>query len=215
MASRLESQPTTARRGVPSEEGATSAWISTSSGRVPSMPANTQAPETWPRRSPEEQGRGVGDLRQAAVGHLEHADLVGRAEAVLDGAQDAELVAALALEVEHGVDHVLEHARAGDGAVLGDVADQQDGDAAALGERDQRLRRGAHLGDRAGRAVDRVEPHGLDRIDHRERLGASGRSSVATMSRTEVAAASCTGASARPSRSARRRTWSSASSPEM
>ena len=46
-------------------------------------------------------------------------------------------------------------------------------------------------------------------------LGASGRSSVATMSRTEVAAVSCTGASPRPSRSARRRTWSSASSPEM
>jgi hypothetical protein len=33
---------------VPSEEGATSAWISTSSGRVPSMPANTAVPG-WPR----------------------------------------------------------------------------------------------------------------------------------------------------------------------
>ena len=46
-------------------------------------------------------------------------------------------------------------------------------------------------------------------------LGASGRSSVATMSRTMVAAASWTGASPTPSRSARSRTWSSASSPEM
>jgi len=33
-----------ARRGVPSGEGATSAWISTSTGRVPSMPAKTAAP---------------------------------------------------------------------------------------------------------------------------------------------------------------------------
>ncbi len=46
-------------------------------------------------------------------------------------------------------------------------------------------------------------------------LGASGRSSEATMSRTDVAATSWTGASARPSRSARSRTWSTASSPEM
>ena len=54
-------------------------------------------------------------------------------------------MAALALEIEHRVDHVLEHARAGDGAVLGDVADQQHGDAAALGQLDQLLRGGAHL----------------------------------------------------------------------
>ena len=34
------------------------------------------------------------------------------------------MVAALALEIEHRVDHVLEHARAGDRAFLGDVADE-------------------------------------------------------------------------------------------
>ena len=44
IARRLASQPTTARRGVPSGEGETSAWISTSSGRVPSMPAKTAEP---------------------------------------------------------------------------------------------------------------------------------------------------------------------------
>ena len=33
---------------MPSEEGATKAWISTSKGRVPSMPANTAVPG-WPR----------------------------------------------------------------------------------------------------------------------------------------------------------------------
>ena len=34
-------------------------------------------------------------------------------------------MAALALEIEDRIDHVFEHAGAGDGAVLGDVADQK------------------------------------------------------------------------------------------
>ena len=72
---------------------------------------------------------------------------------------------AFALEREHGVDHVLDHARAGDLAVLGDVADQNDGGARALGVADQRLRRAAHLRHRAGRGFHHVGPHGLDRID--------------------------------------------------
>ena len=58
----------------------------------------------------EEQGGGVGDLGQATVGHLEHADLVGGAEAVLGAAQDAELVATIAFEMQHRVDHVFQHA---------------------------------------------------------------------------------------------------------
>ena len=51
---------------------------------------------------------------QALVDHFEHADLVRGTEAVLHGAQDAELVAAVAFEIEDGVDHMFEHARAGD-----------------------------------------------------------------------------------------------------
>ena len=105
---------------------------------------------------------------QAQRRHLEHADLVGRAVAVLDAAQDAEGVAGVALEIEHRVDHVLDDARAGDLAVLGDVADQHHGGAGFLGEARQRLRRGAHLGDRAGRAVDPVGPQRLDGIDDDE-----------------------------------------------
>ena len=72
---------------------------------------------------------------------------------------------AFALERKHGVDHVLDHARAGDLAVFGDVADQDDGGARALGVADQRLRAAAHLRDRAGRRFDQFGPHGLDRID--------------------------------------------------
>ena len=75
---------------------------------------------------------------------------------------------AVALEREHRVDHMLDHARAGDLAVLGHVPDQQQSRAARLGEADQRLRRAAHLADRPGRRFDRVAPHGLNRIDDHE-----------------------------------------------
>ena len=67
-------------------------------------------------------------------------------------------------------------------------------EAAPLGEADQLLRRAAHLADRAGRAVERVEIHRLDRIDDDEIRARRPRSSAATMSRTLLAAASRTGA---------------------
>ena len=57
---------------------------------------------------------------------------------------------------QHRVDDVLEQARPGEGAVLGDVADEHDGDVAALGLDDELLGALAHLGDRAGRATRRA-----------------------------------------------------------
>ena len=116
----------------------------------------------------EEHRRGVRHLDEAAVAHLEDADLVGGAKAVLDRAQDAELMASFALEIKHRVDHVLEHARPGDRAFLGDVPDQHQDKAATFGERDQFLRRAAYLADRTGGAVQGVEIHRLDRIDDRK-----------------------------------------------
>ena len=65
--------------------------------------------------------------------HLEDADLVGRAEAVLQRAERAVGALALALEREHAVHEVLEHARAGERALLRHVADEQGGDPALLG----------------------------------------------------------------------------------
>ena len=85
---------------------------------------------------------------------LEAADLVGRAEPVLDRPDQPQRGVPLALEVQHHVDEVLEHARTGDRAVLGDVADQDRGDAALLGHRDQRRGDLADLGDPAGGALD-------------------------------------------------------------
>jgi hypothetical protein len=72
----------------------------------------------------EEQRRWIGDPLQPALGHREDAELVGGAEAVLDRAHQPEARMRVAFEVEHRVDDVLEHARPGDRAVLGDVPDE-------------------------------------------------------------------------------------------
>src|SRR5205807_683288 len=64
-----------------------------------------------------------GLLTHPVVVEHEHPELVGGAEAILDPAEQAVIAVALALEVEDHVDHVLEGARSGDRAVLGDVAD--------------------------------------------------------------------------------------------
>ena len=114
----------------------------------------------------QKQRRRVGDLRQTIAGHFEHADLVGRAEAVLDRTQDAELVAAFAFEIEDGVHHVFHHARPRDLAFLGDMPDKDDGNPPTLGKGHQFMGGGTDLGHGAGRGVDGVEPHGLDRINH-------------------------------------------------
>ena len=60
IANRPESQPTTLRRGLASEEGATRASISTSKGRVPSNPAKTAVPATSCWRSPKNNSDGLG-----------------------------------------------------------------------------------------------------------------------------------------------------------
>ena len=60
IASLLPSQPTTLRRGEARVDGATSASISTSTGRLPPMPANTTAPVTSSRLSARNSSDGFG-----------------------------------------------------------------------------------------------------------------------------------------------------------
>ena len=92
----------------------------------------------------EEQRRRVRNLDQAGACHLEDADLVRGAEPVLDGAENAERVSAIAFEVQHGVDHVLDHLRAGDVTVLGDMTDKQHRAALRFGVADEAI--GSPLG---------------------------------------------------------------------
>src|SRR3546814_6555557 len=63
---------------------------------------------------------------------------------------------------------MFEYARSRDGPVLGDMADKHHRSAALLGETDQFLRAGADLAHRAGRALDQVRVHRLDRIDNQQ-----------------------------------------------
>ena len=95
------------------------------------MVGTTTEPGTPGRRSARKSRLASGTPIEPALGHLEQAELVGGAEAVLDGPQQAQGVVAVALEGEHGVDHVLEHPGPGEPAVLGDVADEHHGAAAA------------------------------------------------------------------------------------
>ena len=69
--------------------------------------------------------RGCALRLQPALGHREHAELVDRAEAVLERADHAEATARIAFEIQHGIHHVLEHPGAGQRAFLGHVADQE------------------------------------------------------------------------------------------
>ena len=103
----------------------TSACTSTSIGRLPSRATMTALPLTGCACRDRKIADGFLHLPQPLLGHREHADLVGRAEAILDRAHHAEAAAGLALEIQHGVDHVLEDARAGDHAFLRHVPDDQ------------------------------------------------------------------------------------------
>ena len=173
MARRFCSRPTDRRRGLGVCALSTSAWISTSSGRVPSSVASTQEPATFLLVLRKEQRRRIGDRAQALVGHGEHAQLVDRAETVLHRAHQAEAGMRIALEIEHRVHDVLQHARPGDRALLGDVADDEERGAALL--RVARELRGAfaQLRDRPGRRLQRLGPERLDRIHHRDLAAAA------------------------------------------
>ncbi len=122
----------------------------------------------------QEQRRRIGHAAQSALGHREHAELVRRAEAILDRAHEPEARMRVALEVEDGVDDVLEHPRAGDRAFLGHVADEDDDDVALLREPRELGRAFADLRDAARRRGQRLGVGRLDRIDDDDlgRLGA-------------------------------------------
>ena len=163
------------------------------------------------------RGPGSATSQQAGLGHLEDADLVGRAEPVLRRPQEPQRGVALALEVDDGVDQVLERLRAGDRAVLGDVADEDHRDPVALREIHQPQRRLADLADAPGRAR---RARRRSRSGSSRRRPAPGRSARAasTIRPTSCSARTRTPLGGRhrsssPSRAARRRTWPGDSSP--
>ena len=150
------SRPTVSRRGLGLCAASTSACTSTSSGRVPSCVTSTQEPDTAVACCDRNSADGLETPRRPLSVIAKTPDLVDGAEAVLDRAHQAEARMRVALEIEHGVDDVLQHARPGERAVLGDVADEDDAGARSLGEARQLRRALAHLRHRAGRRLQRV-----------------------------------------------------------
>ena len=164
------------RFGIDAGRRPGAAWRDRSARRAPGSRAGAAACPRARTRRPSPAARssarpkssdGSATPTRPVAGHLEDAELVRRAEAVLHRAQDAVRAVAVALELEHAVDEVLEHARPGDRAVLRHVADEEDRDAALLGDAQEPRGRLAHLGDRAGRGAELGRVERLDRVDHR------------------------------------------------
>ena len=163
------SRPEVVRRGEGIWLSTVSACTSATSGRRPSRVTVRQVPGTGSARRVRNSPEGSASAGDALVVQLEAADLVGRPVAVLHAAHQAQPGVPVALELQHHVDQMLQQPRAGDRAVLGDVADQQRGHAALLGGADQRGRHLAHLGHPAGRAVHLGRGHRLHRVQHQQR----------------------------------------------
>src|SRR6266513_2143058 len=117
-------------------------------------------------RAASGQLRGLWDADEPGTGHLEHSELVRRPEAVLHRTENPVRVVAVALELEHAVDEMLEHARTGDGAVLGHMADEEGGDVSLLRNPQESRRRLTNLRDRAGSGADLRRVERLHRVDH-------------------------------------------------
>src|SRR6267378_7083882 len=82
----------------------------------------------------QENRRRIGNPAQSLVGHREHAQLVHRAEAILESADKPEALVRIAFEVQDCVYDVFHDARARDRALLGDVADEHHDRAGSGGE---------------------------------------------------------------------------------
>ncbi len=78
-------------------------------------------------------------------------------------------MAAIALEGEHHVDHVLEDPRPRDEPLLRDVTDEHEGGPKGLGGRGEQRGRLAHLRDRPRRRLHAIGAQGLDRVDDDDR----------------------------------------------
>ena len=113
--------------------------------------------------SPAEEDSGrVAHFAQPLLGHGENAQLIHRAKAVFVAAQSAEAGVGIAVQQHRAVNTVLQHLRAGQRTVFGDVADHNDCHAASFGKARQIGRRFTYLGDAARRRLNVGHMHHLD-----------------------------------------------------
>ena len=205
IASRPDSMPAADRRGRRRGAATTSACTSTRNGRAPSSTAATAEPGTPGRRSTRKRAdaSGTSTRPRSVISNSPSSSVLPNR--CFSACSSAQRVAAVAVEREHGVDDVLEHARPGERALLGDVADEHRGAAALLGLLHEPVRAVAHLRDRPGRAGQ----VGIERRSGSSRAPAPAarprRRGRARAAATSPARRAGRGASA-PTRSARMRT---------
>ena len=191
MPTRAPSRPDVTRRGMSRTDGAISVWTSATSGRRPSSVTVTQVPGTGSLRWDRNRPLGSGSPISPYSPRSKQPHLVGGAVAVLHRADHTQLGVPVSLEMQHDVDHVLEGARAGDGAVLGHVADQDRRERALLRVPHQRGGHLTDLGDATRHAVhpwgrdglhriddEQVRPDGLDMAEHRGQIRLRGQEEV-------------------------------------
>ena len=119
----------------------------------------------------QEQRARVGHRHEPCAGHLEQAELIGRAESVFERAQHAQRVVTIAFERDHCVDDVLQRAGPRERTVFRHVPDQQRRDTELLRQPLRAHRTVAHLGHRPGPARRVGILHRLDGVD-RDHVGA-------------------------------------------
>ena len=122
------------------------------------------------RSARKQHFRWVFHLNKPAIGHFKHADFIGGAVTVLDGADDAVGLLTLAFKVEHRVHHVFQNLRTRNTAFLIDMTHHDDRHSLALGFVDERERGFLDLRHASRGGVDRRR---IDRLNgvHNDDLG--------------------------------------------
>jgi hypothetical protein len=115
-----------------------------------------------------QQSRRVRDLAHSRLTHLEQADLVGGAKAVLETAKNSQAAIEITFEVENDIDRVLEQFGPGDASVLGHVADEHHRHSRLLGGVNQAGRALPDLGDPTGGTAHLPGLDRLHRVDDQQ-----------------------------------------------
>ena len=116
----------------------------------------------------QKERRRIGNTPQSAIGHRKDAELIDRPEPVFEGTHQPIRRMGIAFKIEDGVDHVLEHPRAGQRAFLGDMADHHDDGVRLLGQARELGCAVAHLCHRPRRRAELIGADRLDRVDHHD-----------------------------------------------
>ena len=113
--------------------------------------------------------RGIGDRFYPGFRHRKNTEFVDRAKTILHGPDQAKTGTGIALEIQHGINHVFKYPGPGKLAFLGDVTHQEQTDVSLFGKPYQQGGALAYLAHRARRRLQCIGVYGLDGVDHHDR----------------------------------------------